>query len=174
MMDKLKKLLDLIATGAFIVLCCVAIFWFVENRIERAPRQASGIAVGDAMPEVLPIEYEAHDRTLILVLSADCRFCVESTPFYKSLVESLQDTSELREEVQVVAVVTEDEDTSDSFISSAGLQEIPLFSGVKLRNLRVRGTPTLLLVDRQGIVVNLWRGKLVRGAEQEVLKALTG
>lgn len=173
-MDKLKKLLDLIATGAFIVLCCVAIFWFVENRTDRAPRQASGIAVGDAMPGFLPIEYEAHDRTLILVLSADCRFCVESAPFYESLVESLQDTSVSREDVQVVAAVTEDEVTAASFLANAGLQEIPFFSGVELRGLRVRGTPTLLLVDRQGVVVNLWRGKLFHDSEQEVLKALTG
>jgi hypothetical protein len=43
---------------------------------------------------------------------------------------------------------------------------------LKQTNIDVNGTPTLLLVDSQGIVQKVWVGKLTESAEQEVLASL--
>lgn len=40
------------------------------------------------------------------------------------------------------------------------------------RNLNVAGTPTLLLVDNNGVVQNVWIGKLTSDGEREVLAKL--
>jgi hypothetical protein len=43
-----------------------------------------------------------------------------------------------------------------------------------LRSIGVTGTPTILLVNENGVVSNYWRGKLSPEKEAEVLAKLAG
>jgi len=40
--------------------------------------------------------------------------------------------------------------------------------------VKVSGTPTLILVDQSGVAVDVWRGKLPPDAETQVLSKLKG
>jgi hypothetical protein len=56
---------------------------------------------------------------------------------------------------------------------------VPLEAAVTLQpghasRLKVSGTPTLILVDRNGSVLGVWIGKLKPEAESAVLSAVTG
>ena len=44
---------------------------------------------------------------------------------------------------------------------------------VSVAQSRVRGTPTLLLVDRSGVIEAVWLGKVSRDVEQEIISAVT-
>jgi len=49
----------------------------------------------------------------------------------------------------------------------------PLLEPVSLASLHVSGTPTLLLVDRAGILKRYWVGQLSEREEAEVLSAVS-
>lgn len=48
-----------------------------------------------------------------------------------------------------------------------------VLAGVPLEKLKISGTPTLLLVDKTGTVLNAWIGMLSPRQELEVMRATT-
>jgi hypothetical protein len=55
---------------------------------------------------------------------------------------------------------------------AANLIEADRIIPAKTANLGIRGTPTVLLVDRHGTVVSSWRGALNNSDESALLEAL--
>jgi thioredoxin-related protein len=107
------------------------------------------------------------EQTLVLVLQKTCHFCQESMPFYKKLTE----IAKTRGKTKVVAVFPDPLDDSTQYLNrqSVIVDEIKQ-SG--LTDIKVRGTPTILLVDKDGKIQNSWIGKLPPEKEFEVLDRL--
>jgi hypothetical protein len=60
---------------------------------------------------------------------------------------------------------------SHQYLQSLGF-EIADVRQASLSSVRIPGTPTLLLLDDQGIVKNVWAGKLTDKGEEQVLQTL--
>jgi hypothetical protein len=105
--------------------------------------------------------YSTAPYTLILFARKSCVACEKAQPFIKTLAASLQGRA---------AVVMAHPDGADSseaddrdYAKSVGIAEAATF--VTPAGLKVRATPTLVLVDRQGRVLHAWEG--VGNAEKQ-------
>jgi hypothetical protein len=89
-------------------------------------------------------------------------------PFYQRLVAAQQQDGST---TALIAVFPDKEGAVKEVMKSEGLNVRGL-AGVSLERLKVSGTPTLLLVDDKGTVLNVWMGVLSPRQEIEVMKAL--
>lgn len=126
------------------------------------PRVAAGTKLS------LPGEdWAGNGRTLLLVLSSECRFCTESAPFYQRLARDTAGRTGLR----LVAVLPQEVGTGREYLQrlNAPIGEVrqaaPSAVGAQV-------TPTLILVDGGGVVTHSWVGKLAANEESEVLERL--
>ena len=114
--------------------------------------------------ELTGVDWKKNGQTLILALSDKCHFCTESAPFYQRLVKQRGKTS-------LVAVLPQPVDQGRKYIESLGL-EINDVRQVSFQNVGLRGTPTLILADNNGVAIESWMGKLPPNREQDLLERL--
>ena len=114
------------------------------------------------------VNWKENRRTLILYLSTQCRYCHESSPFYQRLVAMNTKNKDLK----LVAVLSQPVDDAVKYLKSNSIGIEQVYNG-SLVNIGVRSTPTLLLVNEEGVVSDFWRGKLTPEKEEEVMKKIS-
>lgn len=149
-----------------LVLSVVLIKKFLLSDETNANQPKKNIEVGEKV-NFEQIDWSANKNTLLLVLSKDCRFCTESVPFYQKLNQELAQNPA----VKIAAVFPQDVSTSQDYLKTNRL-EINQVYQANPSSLDVGGTPTMLLIDENGKVVETWFGKLVTDEEQKVLNRL--
>ena len=164
----MKNKIEVIANLTIILLAVVIGSIFVKDRFFGPGLQMNEVKAGDNLTHLDGWDWSAHDRTLMLVLRKGCHFCEDSVPFYQRLVATQREDGST---AALIAVFPDSEDAAKEVIRSQGL-EIRALPGVSLEGLKVSGTPTLLLVDKSGTVLNAWIGVLSPRQELEVVKAL--
>jgi peroxiredoxin len=112
------------------------------------------------------VDWSSSGRSLVLALSTGCHFCSESAEFYQRLVPSA-----LNAGVQVVAVLPQPIPDSRSYLEKLGVP-VPKVVQSSLDSVEVSGTPTVLMLDRQGRIQKAWVGKLRPEQEQQVVASL--
>jgi len=122
--------------------------------------------VGEAIV-LAPVDFNRAERTLLLVVRKGCRFCEESMPFYKRL----GDDTVISKRVQLVIVAPDEELASREEFST---QQIRVDQVVKrsLSGLKVMGTPTAIVVNKQGRIEKVMAGRLDDKQQQELMSAL--
>lgn len=110
------------------------------------------------------ITWSESDETVLLALSNKCHFCTESAPFYQKLTHELTD----RKNVRVVAVFPQDVSEGKKYLDGLNVP-ITRVAQATLDSIGVRGTPTLVIVDKTGTVKQSWVGRLTAERESEVL-----
>ena len=109
--------------------------------------------------------YGSTPRTLIVFARASCGACQQAQPFLKLLVADLGSTS-------AVVLATSGKEPADelTYGRALGLNE----GAVKTAptGLRVRVTPTLVLVDQQGQILAAWEGVGPQKKQAEIRKAI--
>ncbi len=171
-MSKFFKRTEMVANVAIIVVAVLLGVVLVRNYLLPKPpapppsQAAAAIAPGTklSMPGV---DWKANGRTMVLALSTGCRYCTESGPFYQRLAQERAKAQNLR----VVAFFPEPVEQSQKYLSDLGVAVDEVRQG-RLDSIGVRGTPTLILADGDGAVVESWRGKLPDEKESEVLARL--
>lgn len=113
------------------------------------------------------VDWAKNGQTLLLVLSRDCHFCTESAPFYQRLTRETAG----RADVHLIALFPQEVEEGKKYLDNLGVsineirQAAPGSTGAS-------GTPTLILVDANGVVKNSWVGKLSAPEESEILTQL--
>jgi len=171
---KTRSTLDTVANIAIILVCAIAAFILIRNNFFNRP-QAGGprppeAAVGeqfDALRQVVPA---GTDRALVVAVSPTCHFCTDSMPFYKRLIDERNGKGS---KTKVIAAVPREEARAEERqkMASAGVNPDDVVA-VDFQNIKVPGTPTVLLVDNQGKVLNVWVGKQDSSGEEKILKTL--
>ncbi|MGI8542329.1 MAG: peroxiredoxin family protein [Aridibacter sp.] len=113
--------------------------------------------------------WNKSEKTLVMALSTNCRYCSESTPFYQKLVEQKAEN----ENVRLVVVTPQDLEQTKDYLAKHKLS-VDEIKQSTLNKIKVGGTPTLILVDKNGAVVESWVGKLPPEKEAEVINRLFG
>ena len=167
---KLKGILDVTTNVVVIVFAVVAIGVLVKNYFApQGGKTSVAVTKGSVFPEIEGVNYNQTSRTLILALNVDCRYCTRSVPFYNSLAEALQGKAS---QVNIVAAfINKDPALVKSYTDEKKLS-VPTITGVDLDKLGVHSTPTLILIDNAGKVLDSWSGELQPDAEREVFDAL--
>lgn len=171
MSDGILKKTELLANIAIIVVALLLGGVLVKRYLlpsneAAAVRQDPRIPAG-TKASLTGVDWAKNGQTLLLVLSRDCRYCTESAPFYQRLTRETAG----RADVHLIALFPQEVAEGKKYLEGLGVaveeirQASPSSTGAG-------GTPTLILVDGNGVVKNSWVGKLAAPEESEVLKQL--
>ena len=164
----MKSKIEVVANVIVIAFAVVVGTVFLKDRFAPAPSEPATIKAGERLANPAGWDWGAHRRTLVLGLRKGCHFCEDSAPFYQRLVARKQGA----ENSAIVAVFPDSADAVKEILQSEGL-DVHALTGVPLETLKIAGTPTVLLVDNSGTVLNAWAGVLSPPEELEVMKAAT-
>ena len=177
MFDKLTKKVEFLAHLATIAIAILLGIAVTQQYFARTPAATNGMRYPEpsqyaqvragAKLSVADVDWGKNDRTLLLTLSQGCHYCSASAPFYRRLT---QETAG-RKDVGLVAVLPQPVEDGRSYLSGLGV-EVADVRQAPLDSLGVVGTPTLILVNKQGVVIDSWRGQLPPFKEEEVLNQL--
>lgn len=173
MSDGILKKTEVFANVAIIVVALLLGGVLVKRYLwpgnaATAPRADPRIPAG-TKATLQGVDWAKNGRTLLLVLSRDCRYCTESAPFYQRLTREAAG----RPNVHLIAIFPQEVAEGRKYLEDLGVsvQEVRQASP---SSTGAGGTPTLILVDGGGVVKNSWVGKLAAPEESEVLNQLTG
>jgi hypothetical protein len=124
----------------------------------------------DAMPEIglritLPdVDWTAHKRTMVLVLSTRCRFCSENAPFFRRLAQEIQG----RGDAGMIAVFPQDVKQGAAYLEGLGVR-VDTVIQAPVSSVGAKGTPTLIVADGEGFVSRAWVGRVPFEKESELI-----
>jgi thioredoxin-related protein len=165
-MTRLEK-----ASNIAVILACVVFVstmaWNYFLRSKLDPRTPPEIPKGTVvkLPGAAPA---SPQPTLVLALSKNCHFCRESMEFYQKLTAFKNSSPQ---GLRMVAVLPEKQEEAASYLKEHGIGVDEVVS-MPVSKLGVRGTPTLLLLDGQNKLEELWAGKLDDSQESQVIERL--
>ena len=172
-MRTLFKRIELLANIAIIIvavlLVVVLVKQLVPSKSDQPARPASArreVTRGDKVP-LSGVEWAKNSHTLLLVLQKGCHFCTESAPFYQQLIKQ----TSARNDIKLVALLPQSISEGKQYLNEIGV-DIADIRQVSPREINVGGTPTLILVNNEGVATDVWSGKLPPDTESQVLSKL--
>lgn len=172
-MNNLAKRIELIANLSIAIaatlLSIVLVKGYLFNNLNNPKTNTSPAIAGNLLQKgtkisLRNIDWQKNGRTLLLALSTTCHFCTESAPFYQHLVKE-------HGQAQLIALVPQTVDEGKSYLKNLGVQ-VDDVRQASPDETGITGTPTLILVDRDGKIANSWVGVLSENSEREVLNQL--
>lgn len=159
--------LDRIGQVAFIGMCVVVSAVGIQRLLASPaspPARPAPLEPGTRVELHQALKTDASRGSLVLALSTNCQYCTASMPFYGSLA-ALDVVRDGR--IHMSAVSLQPEEQMREYLQTHRVPPLPV---VLFRDsgLVIQGTPTVVLVDRAGTVLNSWAGQL-RPAEEEAL-----
>ena len=171
MSDRILKKTELLANIAIIVVALllggVLVKRYLLTGSPASPARIDPRIPAGTKASLTGVDWAKNGQTLLLVLSNDCRYCTESAPFYQRLTRETAGRADLH----LIALFPQEVEEGKKYLDNLGIsineirQAAPGSAGAG-------GTPTLILVDAQGVVKNSWVGKLSAPEETEVLNQL--
>src|SRR5262245_32311548 len=147
----MTKKLETAANLAILVVALIASAVLVKRYLWPKPQPAPPvqIAVGEKLL-LEGVDWQAHGNTLVVALSPGCDSCSESAPFYRRIASELPG-------LHMTAVLNQGVEEGREYLRSIDVKISDVQQG-SLHKLKIRGTPTLILVDNEGLVRNIWLG----------------
>lgn len=178
------RLLDSAFTLVTAIMVAVAVWLAVSRRLPNAldslvvaltpgleqPTHASDNGESGALALRGTVDFARSRRTLLVVVRSDCRFCTASKALYSEL---LKRERAMPDSVRVFLVGPPTDIGFPDYMTDIGFAPHRRVQ-ISGDDLRVVGTPTLLLVDHRGRIENTWLGKLASDEEAAVLDTIFG
>lgn len=167
-LEKLFKKTEFVANIAIIIVA-VLLLGVVAKRFFNSPSQQTAAARPVESQHnlgkiALPGVNWSNSPVLVLAISTSCHFCTESAPFYRNLTKS-------HPGVRLVAVFPQPVEAGQQYLQGLGVATDQVLQA-QLDSINVSGTPTLLLVNKDGSVLRRWVGLLPKEGEADVWDAL--
>jgi hypothetical protein len=132
--------------------------WHEGRRVPHSTR--ARILIGSTV-HLDGVDFTRKDKTLLIAISSTCHFCEESQPFYRQLATMPSVATNL------VAVLPMPLRDAEDYVHTSISPSLRATSA-SLGSIGVSSTPTLLLVDGQGKVEQVWVGKLDDAGQKQV------
>jgi peroxiredoxin len=161
----LAKKLELAANIGIVITAVLVAILFIRNYTQKRSDPQHVIALNTKFA-LKNVDWQANDKNLVFAVSTTCHFCTESAGFYKKLVEQCK-----QQHVRTIAVLPQSPAEAQAYLNGEGVA-VDEIRQSDLPTLEVNGTPTLLLIDRAGLVKQVWTGKLPSTKETDVETAL--
>lgn len=150
-----------------IVATCAVVIWAILTHATSTGQTgraapSPGATVGERGESLPGVQFDRAERTLVLYARSTCKYCTASMPLYRRLVEA-----KASGRFQFVSVGAEPETTQRAYFATHG---VSLDRYVVMSSAEARGTPTLVVVDRKGVVRRVWLGQQSPDVEQEILR----
>jgi hypothetical protein len=150
-----------------LIATCVAVLALVGWRYLSTPEHRAQEGFVASGQEFWDTAIRPTQELLVIVFAhSECRFCSESMPFYRELV----DRQNVNKTYSVSFVTIEPEEVFRGYMRGFGLATVNLEH--RERFDRIRGTPALVIIDRARLVRGSWTGKLNQDQQQHVREML--
>jgi thioredoxin-related protein len=101
-------------------------------------------------------------------MNTGCRFCTDSIPFYNQMKAQ----QSILKGTRIVAIFPNSKDEVEKYARQRQLN-IASVAEVDFQPLGIPATPSLILVDGNGKVLDFWIGKLSKEDEQQAINAIS-
>jgi thioredoxin-related protein len=162
---KIAKKIEVAANIAILVTACLVAVFFVKNYRAARTEQHHTIVVGTRFA-LKNINWGASRKNIVLALSTSCHYCTESAGFYRELAKECK-----AHNVRTFAVLPQTVSEAQLYLGNEGVNVDEILQA-SLPSLEITGTPTLLLIGKEGKVEHVWYGKLPSEDEKDVLTKL--
>lgn len=156
----------MVLVAAVSIIAVLALNYFGGRK--PAPRIVEGLQKGQQLPAISGIDYRASASTLLVAMSTKCVYCTQNIPFYNQLAD-MKNTGKVS--LRTVALFPNSDNEVQHYVQQHQLK-IDHKSSVDFGQLKLAGTPTMILVDENGRVTNFWVGALKPDAQQQFLESL--
>lgn len=165
-MSKLERL-----TYICLITLCVVSAGTLINRdwlAHKAQKQmGSPVTLVGKKLDIPGVTWSASQISAVVFLSTECRYCEASMPFYRRLVSEHRQTASSR--VSLLAISFEPSESVNSHLTSEQVQFDHVYQ-IAQPNRLLPGTPTFLIVDKNGIIQRAAFGELPTSKEDEMLQ----
>lgn len=164
LLNKIKDRLE-IATNILVLVMGVALisFFVYKNFYPKTKTmEAKTLNTGSLFHGLEEIDFKNHPNTLIIALSTRCPYCTASLPFYKRLIETNKNSEDLR----IIGIFPQPQDEIDRYLAEHNLQ-IHSIPNVKLGDINIEATPTVVWIDNKKKIVRSWEGFFEKDAEDD-------
>lgn len=157
------RILNIAILIVAIVLCAVLVKKFF---FQSAQNSASTIAP-NARLSINGINWADSEQTVLVALRKECKYCSASAPFYRRLAASIASQTNTR----LIAVFSENETEAEAYLKQL---EVPIreLHHVSFSSLGITSVPALAILDRNGVVTDMWEGKLSPLKESALMSRL--
>jgi hypothetical protein len=167
--SKFFVLLERLSTVAVIAVALFVLFVYGDSYLHRSSKAVSKVEVPRGRVLALPgVQWQSAQAFVVIALSTHCVYCERSAPFYQKLTEIIRQGGG---NIETVAVFAQPAADAQAFLSTHSVRMDRVVT-VPLSTLGVHATPTVLLVDRSGIVRDGWVGSLNSETQTAVLAAV--
>jgi hypothetical protein len=153
MQNKIRANLELGAQIAIAIAVVVVAGVLVKRQVFPSPTRTNApqINAGEKL-NVPNVDWERNKKSLVFFLQKGCHYCSDSAPFYRQLIATAASKN-----VKSLAILPNSADDARQYLKSL---ELPIenFQTGSLASYKINGTPTVLFVDRHGIVRSVWFG----------------
>ena len=166
--------LERISHICIIVVCLLATALLIERRFFAAATANQGnIAQATKKPLSLPgISWGHARKTAVIAINTGCVHCQDSMPFYHRLSELAgNNPSPTQPNFALVVASSQPADLVRHYLALNQI-EVEGVVQVKLGELGVSATPTLIIVDSRGFVEHVFVGELATKDDEEVVRLL--
>ncbi|MBX3292046.1 MAG: hypothetical protein KF881_04030 [Acidobacteria bacterium] len=163
-MTSTHRTLSQIANIATIGLAVVFVYWIVFERKVETDVSGEYVGVGQHVP--LPVDSKSAGSIKIAIfLDSDCQFCEQSIDDYKMLLELYRNAPN----AHLIFLFDYSETDMSGYLAS---KNIPADIGalVSFEQVRIRATPTVLILDEKDTVKKIYEGKLKANEKLELSK----
>jgi thioredoxin-related protein len=160
--ERLELVTNICVIGAVLVFV-FSVGWFALRHGSSIRIPSSSIKNGTRLT-ISEWDWAISPQTLVLVLSADCKYCTASAPFYRRLVSQ----GALTHGTRFLAILPQAPDKSKEYLAKLEVM-IDDLRQAPPASVGATGTPTLILVNGSGVVIHSWEGLLPPDAETEIL-----
>ena len=167
--------LDKITHICLISVSLVALYVLIDQKIVHSgqePRRSTPSDFIGRRLDLPEISWPTHRRSVVLAISSHYKYCIQSTPLYRSLGSAAAAKNGPGNGALVVVTV-EPVETMEAFLAQQAIVATKVLH-VDFDSLKVLSTPTLLLIDAQGKVVDAFVGLLPPGKTDIPIKFLQG
>lgn len=163
-MSRLVRKIEIVANVCIIVVAivvCVAAVRYFRTKASSSQAPTPAMAAGTRIN--LPNQdWASSGKTLLLVLSTNCKYCSASAGFYQRLIGAASSNT------RFVAVFPQSPEESKKYLNALEVT-IDDVKQISPASFGVAASPTLILVNSEGSVINSWVGQLSPDKEAEVL-----
>ena len=155
---------DALVNVAILITCGIVVATVVQRRSVSPAEAAPPVFKTGERAEALPgVRYDEASSTLLMYVRSTCRYCTQSMPFYRQLRETVA-----RGSVRLVAVSGEEGDVLATYLKQHGVDvdQRVTYDG------RPVPTPTLVAVDRGGVIRDVWVGRQTSDGEARIMQRL--
>jgi thioredoxin-related protein len=150
---------------AIIVIALVVCGMFVRSYLPSRSDVRQTISIGSRL-EVQPVSWSGNAKNIVLVLSTTCQYCKASAGFYQRLAKECEGRH-----IRTIALFPQSIEQARAYLENEGVRVTEIWQA-QPGKLKVQGTPTVLLVDNNGVVQHVWIGKLPANQEKDLLDTL--